>query len=345
VIRRRIRAGWGLLAAASVGVLAGIQVPVSASGQRDSFIQELVEHVAALAPLVESELARAFLNAAPSLPPVSRMLYREPETRQTITAEERAALPEEDQEKFVERPIASRFFYCTSYGTPLIYARPLDVLSRHGIQTLKGCKVMDFGYGMIGQGRIMAMLGADVHGVDVDSLLQALYSHPDDTGPVFGPEGVEGKLTLHHGQWPADAELVRAVGGDFDVILTKNVLKRGYIHPAREVDPSRLVHLGVDDEAFLAAVKQALKPGGVLLVYNISPKQNPEDKPYLPHADGEFPFARDLVEQLGLEVLAWDEQDDEVMRKLFAAVGYDQGKGVESLAQTVFTHVTVLRKP
>ncbi len=128
------------------------------------------------------------------------------------------------------------------------------------------------------------------------------------------------------------------------MILSKNTLKRGYIHPAREADPRMLVDLGVGDEAFLRAVHEALNPGGLFLVYNISPKQNPPDQPYLPHADGLFPFERSLAEKLGFEVLAFDEPDHDKMAEVFVAVGSDQGKGKEKLLGELFTHYTVLRR-
>jgi hypothetical protein len=192
---------------------------------------------------------------------------------------------------------------------------------------------------------MFALLGADVHGVEVEPLFATLYSWPGDTGEINGPDGASGMLTLHHGQWPADDKLKRQVGAGYDIILSKNTLKMGYIHPARETDPSRLVHLGVSDEQFLRAIHDALKPGGLFLVYNISPKQSPPDQPYLPHADGLFPFERALVEQIGFEVLAWNQPDHDPMAAIFTALGHDQGKGKEKLMEELFTYYTLLRKP
>jgi hypothetical protein len=152
-------------------------------------------------------------------------------------------------------------------------------------------------------------------------------------------------LTLHTGQWPGDAGIRGAAGGGFDIIMSKNTLKKGYIHPAAEVDPKMLVDLGVGDEEFLKAVRDSLKPGGLFLVYNISGKQNPPDKPYLPMADGLFPFERSLVEKIGFEVLAFDETDHEKTVDIFVALGLDQGKGGEKMREELFSHYTLLRRP
>ena len=52
-------------------------------------------------------------------------------------------------------------------------------------------------------------------------------------------------MKLVHGRFPADPKVVAAVGGGYDLFLSKNTLKRGYIHPAEKVDPRLLVDLGV----------------------------------------------------------------------------------------------------
>jgi hypothetical protein len=160
---------------------------------------------------------------------------------------------------------------------------------------------------------------------------------------VTGASGTRGKIALHHGQWPTETAVAEAVGGGFDLIISKNTLKAGYIHPARDTDPAKLVHLGISDGQFLDACFKALKPGGLFLVYNISPKQAPPDKPYIPWADGKFPFERSLVEKSGFEVLTFDENDDEAIREVFAAISKD--KTVESFKDDLFAHYTLLRRP
>src|SRR5262249_38653107 len=157
------------------------------------------------------------------------------------------------------------------YGSPLAYALPLEVLGRAGVADVAGRKVLDFGYGTVGHLRLLAALGADVTGVDVDPMLPALYAGPRDQGLIRGHGGPGGRLRLIDGRFPADPAVARAVGGGYDLVLSKNTLKRGYVHPAGPVDPRRRLDLGVDDAAFLRVLHGSLKPGGYVLIYNLSP--------------------------------------------------------------------------
>lgn len=307
-------------------------------------LAELRTQAADVRPLVESDLARAFLSSADQLPVMApRLIFIDPQTREAFKPGDTETLPEPRRSQLKKRIYDTRFYYTTGYGSPMLYARPLDVLASHGVDSLRGKKVLDFGYGMIGQDRMMALLGADVHGVDVEPVLAILYCQPGDTGEIAARDGTKGKLTVHNGQWPAYETIRRDIGGDYDIILSKNTLKAGYIHPARETDPARLVHLGVSDAEFLKGALDALKPGGLFLVYNISPAQAPPDKPYVPWADGQFPFERSLVEKTGFEVLAWDKEDDDKNRAMFAAL--DPGKTPDSFKDNLFTHYTLLRRP
>ena len=80
----------------------------------------------------------------------------------------------------------------------------------------------------------------------------------------------------------------------YDLVLSKNTLKRGYIHPERPTEDRKLIKLGVDDRAFVQAVYDMLEPGGLFLIYNLCPAQAPPDQPYIPWADGRCPFDRRL---------------------------------------------------
>ena len=185
----------------------------------------------------------------------------------------------------VEKKCDAEFYYYTGYGSPLVYARVVDLLGKAGVGSLAGKKLLDFGYGTVGHVRLLASMGCDAHGVDVEPVFHALYSRPGDQGEVLAVGSApDGKITLHCGRWPAERDVVREIGTGYDIITSKNTLKRGYIHPARHTDPRFLVRLGVDDGSFLRRVHEALKPGGLFLIYNLSPAQNPESsgKPYLP---------------------------------------------------------------
>jgi hypothetical protein len=151
-------------------------------------------------------------------------------------------------------------------------------------------------------------------------------------------------VKLVHGRFPADRKTVAAVGDGYDLFLSKNTLKRGYIHPAKKVDPRLLVDLGADEPAFLKAVARALKPGGWLVIYNLSPAPNAPGKPYRPMADGRCPFsARDLA-AAGFETLLRDGVDDRAARALGAALGWDRAPVNMKLQDDLFALVTVARK-
>ena len=95
-----------------------------------------------------------------------------------------ARLPPERRATLTRRELDAAFYWETNYGSPLSYVRAVDVLAAAGLAELSGKRVVDFGYGTVGQLRLMATLGADAIGVDVNPLLPALYSGPADQGPV-----------------------------------------------------------------------------------------------------------------------------------------------------------------
>jgi hypothetical protein len=148
-----------------------------------------------------------------------------------------------------------------------------------------------------------------------------------------------------YGRWPADEATAREVGGEFDLILSKNTLKRGYVHPEREVDERMTISLGVDDETFVRRMYESLRLGGLVMIYNICPKQNPPDEAYIPWADGRCPFDRALVEAVGFEVLKFDEDDSAVIRDWWMRLGLNRGQSREELAGDLFGHYTLLRRP
>ena len=118
-------------------------------------------------------------------------------------------------------------------------------------------------------------------------------------------------MKLIHGRFPADPKVVAAVGVGYDLFLSKNTLKRGYIHPAEKVDPRMLVNVGVDDPAFLKAVAATLKPGGWFVIYNLCPAPNAAGKPYIPWADGRCPFSAEDLAAAGFETLVRDAVEDQ----------------------------------
>lgn len=337
--------------------------PAATQSARPRGLALLRQEARALRPLVETDLARRFLAAVDALPSIApRMLLREPDGRRWFTPAAAAALPEDMRGGLTEFPADEHFYYYTAYGSPLAYMRALEVLAeRTEIEDLKGRRVLDFGYGGIGHLRLMAALGADAVGLEVAEFLAALYCEPEDQGPfpqsraadetsrggvtsfTRSAEHATGRVTLVHGRWPAEAAEREKVGGNYDLILSKNTLKNGYLNPARPVDPKQLVQLGVSHEEFVRALHEALRPDGIVLIYNLSPAPAGDDEPYIPWADGRCPFPREMLTEAGFEILAFDVNDDEAARRMFQALEYptETADGRPNL----FARYTLLRRP
>lgn len=312
-------------------------------------LEGLRKEAAAVEPLVKSALAKQFVGAVTELPAISpRTIYRDETTRQYMTAAERNALDADAQAKLKTVEITEERYYYTRYGTPLAYARALDVLGEAGVETMAGKSVLEIGYGTIGHLRMMASRGAKVTGLDVDTFLTALYSEPGDTGTISSPNGATGSIELVNGRF-SEAPVREAVGDGYELITSKNTLKRGYIHPPPEqnVDKRMLVDLGVDDATFIKTLFDILKPGGMVLIYNLSPKQADlaAGEKYIPWADGECPFNRELLETTGFKVIEYDHKDDAAARAMGDALGWDEGEQPMDLQNDLFAHYTLLKKP
>jgi len=299
-------------------------------------------------PLARTAEARRFLAATTILPRVSpRTLHHDEAKTRWFTAAEAEALPPPERSALRTFIADEDFYYNTRYGSPLSYTRALDLLFARGLTLPPGprARVLDFGYGYIGHLRMLAAMGLDVTGVDVDPSLRALYSAPTDQGDVRGPRGESGHLRLLHGRFPADPPTTKAVGTGYQLILSKNVLKKGYINPDRPVQEKHRIRLGVSDDAVLAAFFTALAPGGWMLVYNICPAPSPPDQPFIPWSDGRSPFPRAQWEAAGFQVLTFDEDDTEPIRALAHALGWDQGEGAMNLQTDLSVLYTLVRKP
>jgi hypothetical protein len=311
-----------------------------------SVLRQLRGEAANLAPLVQTPWVRDFLAATASLPPVpTRVVYVDDADDLAYTDRQAQELDTDALAALERKELDEEYYYFTRYGTPLAYARPLDLLAEHGVDGIEGRRIFDFGYGGIGHLRLLASLGADVVGVEVDPVLDALYSTSTDTGQIPGSGAASGRITLVHGSYPGEANVGPAVGGGFNLIISKNVLKRGYVHPSEPVDPGKLVQLGVSDEAFVAAFFEALVPGGLVMIYNLCPAPAPPGEPYIPWADGRSPFPRELLEAAGFEVLVFDQDDTETIRAFARALDWDEGEDAMDLQNDLFAWYTILRRP
>jgi hypothetical protein len=318
----------------------------SSARDTSSTLRDLATEARASAPLFHSRLVADFLGGVSRLPTVApRTVAFDSARTRYWSASEYASLSESVRGSLITRDLGESFYYSTRYGTPLAYARPLEILAVHGLSSLSGRRLADFGYGTIGHLRLLAAMGADVTGIEVDPLLPALYSQPGDQGEIAGAKP-SGRLRLLTGHWPAEVAIARQVGQGYDLFVSKNTLKNGYLHPAEPVDPRRLVHLGVDDSAFVRAMFGMLKPGGWALIYNLCPAPAPPGKPYLPWADGRSPFPRAMLESAGFEVLEFDAEDSPEARRMGHALGWDDPDGAQmDLEHDLFATYTLLRRP
>jgi hypothetical protein len=320
--------------------LAPPPVPPSAQLAPPPALQQLRADAQAVAPFATSAPAREFLDAVAFLPPQPpRDVYVNKALRQTLSPAQHQLLSAEARVGFERVVHDEAFYYATFYGTPVAYVRPLDIASQHGLRSLVGARVLDLGYGAIGAVRMMAAAGAQVSALDVDSLLPALYREPSDQGVVRGnTAGLDsraGSLTLFNGVFAGDPALTQTVGRDHDLIVSKNTLKRGFMKSTGGRKP--WVDFGVPDATLLTALHRALKPGGLLVIYNLAGKLDPTK----PSTDGRSPFDRAAFEAAGFEVLALDATDDPSARAMGQALGWQKDMG--ELSENLFALVTVVR--
>jgi hypothetical protein len=288
--------------------------PVPEPASPGSIVKELASQVENVLPLVQKGWTKKWMSTLDQLPPV------EP---RTIVYKEK------------ERMLDESMFYSGRYGSPLSYARAIDLAVSSGFEGEAGSRVFDFGYGSIGHLRMMALADLHVTGVDVEPLLQLMYR--DATGPLG-----RGSVQLLDGRFPKEKELVEKAGNGYSMVISKNVLKRGYIHPSREVsDPRWVIDLGVSDAEFLNQIAKMLNPSGLFMIYNFCPAKAPADKTYIPWSEGESPFTREDFEKAGFNVLEFDVVDDGEARKFAKALGWDQSMDLET---ELFAWYTIVQK-
>ncbi len=328
------------------------KVETPAAPQRSAAVQKLIDESRALMPLAQSDLAKHFLSATSALPSIgTRTVYRNDNTREYFARAVAEVMPAEKLAKLVTVEMDESRYYNTKYGSPLAYMRPLDIIAAQGFTGVSGKRILDFGYGSIGHLRLLASLGADATGVDPDSYLEALYSEPRDQGSVPAVGGLfkhSGSITLAHGLFPKDPAIAARVGGNYDLIISKNTLKRGYLKPERKADPRTLIHLGVSDEEFLNKMFAALKPGGRLMIYNLYPKPSAPNEVYQPWSDGRSPFSEAQFQKAGFRVRAFDVPDHSFARTMGRALGWDRnakGELLEDYETNMNALYTIVERP
>ncbi len=316
-----------------------------------SFLDDLRANSQILADDSQVELVKNFLSAAKTLLPIEgRTIHFHPMQRKALTKKQFRDLSEAKRSGFVPKLVDNEMYF-GHYSTPLAWVRPFEILAENGIESVDSKQILDFGFGNVSQLRMLASMGAHVTGVEVASgIHQAMYSQESDQGVIakLPSGGIEndGSLKLAFGQWPADKKIVAEVGQNYDLIISKNVLKLGYIHPQQEVSDRMRIDLGVTDERFLNELLKSLNPGGMVLVYNIHPMQSPDPKKYKSWAHGETPWAKDDVEKAGFEVVAWHVDDSFAIQSLGTKLGWrDSFNNQEDFEVGFRAMYTILKKP
>jgi hypothetical protein len=329
-----------------VGLLFLAQPPAPQSAP--TALERLRTDAAAVRPLVEHDCVKGFVDAVAVLPEVSpRVVYYQRDPKAAFSEEEAARLPREERDQLRKLDFDTAKYYDTFYGSPLGYSRALDLCAAGGLRSYDGKRIVDYGYGTSGHLRLLAANGAEVTGADVDPILRILYSQSGDQGkmPASGPSGRGGTLTLVDGFWPGTPRVRADVGARYDLFISKNTLKNGYVHPAEGVDKRRTLTLGVTDDEFVRALFETLNPGGLVMIYNIGPAPAAEGKPVIPWADIRCPFPRAMWESAGFKVIEFDRDDKPRFVPFARALGWDKGDLPMDLENDLFVSYTLVRRP
>ncbi len=209
-------------------------------------------------------------------------------------------------------------YYVGGGGEPLAYTRLLELAEGAGASFAPGSRWLDFGFGAPGQLQMLGRMGLDVVGVDIDPVAAATYRDPSDV------DVSPGRLELAFGRWPVEPHVRDEVGTGFDCFISKNTLKRGYIRPARDTDPARLIDLGVSPPEFLERARSVMRDGARFVIWNLGPAQTTPPAAYLPWADCESPFTEEEWARAGFELVAYSVDDAPRARDLARALDYDE---------------------
>jgi hypothetical protein len=93
---------------------------------------KLKADAASLAPIMSSSLAKEFLAATAQLPePATRTVYRNRERGTAVSSQDYELMSADARTGFAARECSPEFYFETGYGSPLVYARVLDLAAPH----------------------------------------------------------------------------------------------------------------------------------------------------------------------------------------------------------------------
>ena len=320
----------------TLGLISAL-APLVYSGDEQNAMQSLLDDAQKLGQVFESDAAQRMLDEVEHLPVCQeKTIHVAVRPNRGYTQAQFDALSEDEREGLQAFVVNAQRYYNTFYGTPLVYARTLDLLDQHAPDfKIDHAKVMDLGYGQLGQLRLWAQMGAEVVGVEVDPILTAMYDGCEAIGDVKDA----GSVTLIEGAWPNESASRDEVGSGYDLIISRNLLKKGYVKPA-QLNPSFPVPVawGMSDKEAVGHFFDALAPGGVVVIESLGPKPDPAK----PWSDIANPWERSAWESAGFEVLAHDTDASAFARIQGKALGWDESMDLENGLCAVYS---VYRKP
>ncbi|MFG0256963.1 MAG: hypothetical protein ACF8GE_03580 [Phycisphaerales bacterium JB043] len=252
---------------------------------------------------------------------------------------------------------------------PLAYFCALDMVRELGVDMLDGMRITDSGFGSVENLHVLASAGADVVGIQTEGAMDGPVHARIELGQIPRAESVAegdgGTLTIKTGTYPTSDEIIELAGGQIDLFVSKNSLRRGYFPaipdptPCRYFRGSASIIIGDDpykdlplcvtefvpkDAEYLQTVYDALAPGGLFLVYNLYIDRGDREEMWVrPDGVGECQFDLEMVIRAGFEIISWNQDDSAHARTMQEALReYETGCRP---SEEYSAMATILRKP
>lgn len=308
-----------------------IGITYAQQGQSKTVLQELTEEKVRLQPLVTSKLGTEFLDKVETLNPNPYIpeLYMDKVERKIVKDLKSNAI---DTSRYQKINVDSRYYYYTRYGTPLAFVSALEALGRR-LKSPKRLNILDYGFGTIGHLKLLSLNGHKVTGIEANTFLEALYEDEYSKND---------NMELFFGIFPKDDHFKEKLTPEsYDVFISKNTLKKGYVNPEFEFDKKYLINIGRSEEEYLNAVFNLLKDDGYFLIYNLHGKLVLEKDAYKPMLDGRSPFTKEQFKNAGFSVIEYNQDDTEFIRKMGKALGWEASMNFD---KDLFATYTLVKK-